>query len=292
MSTSFSGFLDTKSPDQIIDVMYIAYFDRAPDAEGFQFWAGQYNTYISQGQSADQILINIANSFAPQPESFAEYPFLELAGPISATIPADVTGVEQLVGNAYTNMFDRTPSMSELNSWSTANVTGAGYWVKSILNGTVNVGDALLEIANGAGTATGAGMAQSLLDAATLENKIIVADDFVTQSNLAGIAQTPPSAVYIEEARAVIKFTNSTQESVTEAEAAILAFFSGPNLGTVFTGPGATFALTISADTITGNGYDTFNALLASPQGGQLTDQPTLTSGDNLTEISPTPAPL
>ena len=55
--------------------------------------------------------------------------------------------------------------------------------------------------------------------------------------------------------------------------------------GTAVVGPGVTFTLTLSQDTFTGYGNDTFSAPLAANSLGQ--ELSTLQTGDSLTELSP-----
>jgi len=50
-------------------LIYIGYFNRSADAGGFSFWEGQDATAQAGGQSAGVAVTNIANSFAPQPET-------------------------------------------------------------------------------------------------------------------------------------------------------------------------------------------------------------------------------
>ena len=76
------GLLSILSLDQQMELIYIGYFNRSADPGGFSFWEGQ-NAHAQAvvatggfGQSAAVALTNIANSFAPQPETINIYPFL------------------------------------------------------------------------------------------------------------------------------------------------------------------------------------------------------------------------
>ena len=215
-----AGFLTNLPADQVIAAQYIGYFNRAPDAEGFQYWALQYANAINGGVAPNTELVLIANQFVPQPETVALYPFLALSGPIDPNNPTDVAGVETLIGNVYINLFDRTVSQAELQG-----TTGAGYWVQQILHGQLAIGDAIIAIENGA---VGP-------DATILTNKITAADYFVQHTAAAGMTQTPPGVLYLQEAHAVVKFVDGTLELVQEAEDATKAFVA--NGGTKFTGP-------------------------------------------------------
>ena len=58
------GIIDGLSVQQQLELIYIGYFDRAADGNGYSFWEGQNAQAQTAGQSADEALTNIANSFA------------------------------------------------------------------------------------------------------------------------------------------------------------------------------------------------------------------------------------
>lgn len=113
--------------------MYIAYFNRAPDAEGLFYWG----TRLSQGMS----LQDIAQSFSSQNETV----FLH-----SSTIE---TGY--FVNTAYNNVLGRS-----------ADTEGFNYWVGQLDGGRVQKGEFLLAMVNGAKASTG-----SAEDAAYIKGK-------------------------------------------------------------------------------------------------------------------------
>lgn len=69
------ALLSILSLDQQAELIYICYFNRSADPGGFSFWEDQDATAQAHGQGA------IANSFAPQPETIAIYPFLSTPSP-------------------------------------------------------------------------------------------------------------------------------------------------------------------------------------------------------------------
>ena len=188
------GILDSLTPAEEISAIYAGYFNRAPDPGGFTFWQGQYADAIAMGQSTDQALTNISNSFAPQAETLALYPFLG-SGPLSPNNPADVSGVQTLVHNIYENLFNRTVNA--------ATDGGATYWVNNILNGTVALGQAILDIANGA---TGA-------DAQTVMEKVVVGDYF--ESVVATISPAPLLALVVDAAHIIGEAGAATAEGLS-----------------------------------------------------------------------------
>ena len=97
--------------------MYIAYFNRAPDAEGLFYWG----TRLSEGMGVGEI----AQSFYGQPETQALY-----------TDPSDTTG---FVTTVYNNFLGRDPDAE-----------GLEYWVKQLDDGVVTHDAFLLAFISGA----------------------------------------------------------------------------------------------------------------------------------------------
>lgn len=84
-STNFKTFIE----------LYIAYFNRAPDAIGLNFWG----TAFANGMSLDEI----AAKFAPQPETVATYP--------------EGTSNTEFVTTVYNNILGRGPDQGGLDFW-------------------------------------------------------------------------------------------------------------------------------------------------------------------------------
>ena len=76
--------------------MYVAYFDRAPDAIGLYYWG----TRLADGMSLD----DIAESFFDQPETRARYP--------------DDMENSELVREAYRNFLERDPDQAGWDYWT------------------------------------------------------------------------------------------------------------------------------------------------------------------------------
>ena len=123
--------------------LYIAYFNRAPEPVGFDFWLGVLDNTVS--------LSEIATLFSTQPEAKAIYPFLE-----------DQTSEspENFLTTVYKNLFDREPDQAGLDFWSGVIAAGA------------ELGDILLEIIKGASEA----------DQLVLDAKTDVAEHWVAQA--------------------------------------------------------------------------------------------------------------
>ena len=108
--------LDQASLDRMIE-LYIAYFDRAPDAIGLGFWASAY------GKGTP--LETIAVLFAEQNETALLY-------------PEDLNTL-RFVSDVYENVLGRTPDWDGLQFWSTA-----------LDNGAVDRSEFILELLTGA----------------------------------------------------------------------------------------------------------------------------------------------
>jgi hypothetical protein len=165
-----TGLIGGLNFNQQLELVYIAYFDRAADGGGFAFWGGQNLQGQESGQSAALALTNIANSFALQPETYALYPFLSTPD-LNLNTPAAQAGLTSFITSLYENLFDRAPD-----------APGEAYWVGQLTSGAVGLGAAALAIASGA---TGA-------DVIEVQNKIAVALDFTTRTAAAGLGETAP----------------------------------------------------------------------------------------------------
>ena len=137
---------------QIVDLveLYVASFNRAPDAIGLNYWGGR----LSDGM----ILPNIAKSFFDQPETIKAYP-----GTMADT---------DFVTKIYKNVLNRAPDDS-----------GQTYWLNELKLGHVTRDTFMLTIINGARATTG-----SLVDQQTLSNKELVGAHFALTKGLSDLS--------------------------------------------------------------------------------------------------------
>ena len=140
---SFFSQTASLEQDQVSSLveLYIASFNRAPDAMGLNYWG-------SQLASGAMSLNQIAKSFFVQPETIALYS----SSPSTAFF----------VSKVYNNVLSRSPDQDGLN-----------YWVEAIEGGRISKDMFLLAIINGAKAPSG-----SLNDKMTLQNKIEVGMDY------------------------------------------------------------------------------------------------------------------
>ncbi|MFA8387619.1 MAG: fasciclin domain-containing protein [Pelagibaca sp.] len=123
------------APDQLqlLTELYVAYFDRAPDAGGLLFWG----TSLANGVS----LPEIAALFFEQPETQEKMP--------------DGLSSEAFVTRAYNNFLERDPDAA-----------GLEFWVGTLEAGTVSRSEFMLALIEGARADTG-----SPEDVRTIEDK-------------------------------------------------------------------------------------------------------------------------
>ena len=90
--------------DQInaITGLYVAYFDRAPDPAGLQFWIDQ----LDNGRDFN----TISQDFAMSEEAKELYPFLATPDVSALSSAAFITSI-------YVNLFGRAPDTAGLNFW-------------------------------------------------------------------------------------------------------------------------------------------------------------------------------
>ncbi|MFA8387595.1 MAG: DUF4214 domain-containing protein [Pelagibaca sp.] len=129
---SFAGHagLDRETLDGLIE-MYIAYFNRAPDAVGLSFWS----TAHANGLSLEEV----AEGFADQPETRALY-------------PQDSRNI-LFVHEVYQNVLGRAPDMDGLRFWSHA-----------LDDGELSRGTFILEMLRGAKADPPEGASQVFVD--------------------------------------------------------------------------------------------------------------------------------
>ena len=215
VSTGLLGGLNT---NQQLELIYVAYFNRAADGGGFTFWEGQNAQAQNTGQSAALALTNIANSYAPQPETEALYPSLDpyvgTPTPPSMNTTVGQAALTTFITAVFNNLFSRAPDSA-----------GEAYWVGQITGGAVGPGAAALAIANGA---TGT-------DAIEVQNKIAVAMDFTTRTASAGLGQTGPlPAAFLTAARSALNGVDGTalnDASVTAGMNATTTYIAGASTG-------------------------------------------------------------
>lgn len=145
--------------------MYVAYFDRAPDALGLFYWG----TRLAEGMGLGEI----AQSFFFQEETFSLYP--ELRGNLS---DLDAGFFDRLVTDTYDKLLERAPDEA-----------GRLFWIGELEAGRVQLGEFVLAVINGAKNfsdpnASPAQIAQAQADAQTVADKGQIGYAFAVENGM------------------------------------------------------------------------------------------------------------
>ena len=276
-----SGFLSTLSPTPgaQVEAIYIAYYGRAADGGGYLYWQADAETLISQGLTADQAGVQIANIFSEQTESQANYAFLQSPPAVlNPNDPVQITSVDTFINQVYNNLFNHAADQAGLN-----------YWQNAILKGEVTVGDAVYAIADGA---TGN-------DATILGYKVEAGLYFTTNTFAAGLGASPttPPAVGSDFIQAATQIITPVVDATTEATAATQTseFIAQDGNWPLTTAapPPTEFTLTAGTDNFTTSTTGViFNAQLQSGNssgelsGGSSVNLQTLTVNNSLVDTA------
>lgn len=186
----FAGAADIAT-DQFVAIseLYIAYFNRAPDALGLYYWASEF----SKGFSLQQM----ATSFFSQPETRATYAeMLSLDGQSLTDVGGFVTAV-------YGNVLGRAPDSA-----------GFDYWVDRLENhAEITPANFILSLIYGAKYPSDP-TPQTALDQAYLADKVDIGTYFAAIQGLSNIAL----------AQTVMQIFDGSQESLQSAVDQVDAF--------------------------------------------------------------------
>jgi Ca2+-binding RTX toxin-like protein len=176
--------------------LYIAYFNRAPDAIGLNFWG----TAFANGTTLEQM----ATLFIDQEETRATYP--------------EGTSNTEFATSVYNNVLGRTPDAA-----------GIEFWVGFLDSGAVSRDQFILEVLRGAKSELKpeegqAFVDQQMLDRAFLENKVDIGAYFAVHRGMSDVSN----------ATEVMALFDGSQDSIAQAFAAIDADYQAaldPELG-------------------------------------------------------------
>lgn len=184
----FTGTLSLSSEEfESFIELYIAYFNRAPDAVGLNFWG----TAFANGTTLEQM----ARLFVDQDETRATYP--------------SGTSNLEFATTVYNNVLGRTPDPLGIN-----------FWTVLLDNGAVERDEFILEVLRGAKAAppTDASdefVAQQLADQKYLATKVDIGGYYAVRKGMSDI----------ENATAVMALFNGSAASVQEAVNAIDGYY-------------------------------------------------------------------
>ena len=213
---------------ELIQQLYVAYYNRPADVSGLAFWVDAYD---NRGASLDAI----SKSFNTAPEYVSNY-----AG----------RSADQIVNIVYQNLFGRTADSEGLN-----------FWGPKIASGAITTADLVKSISAGAINADGTANSDGLI----LANKVAAAGAFTTELSAAGneaerIAYSSGSPTVVAAAKAYIA---GVTDDASLATATANVHATAQNM-VVLTTPSVTYTLTTGIDTgaafVGGAGNDVFDA--------------------------------
>lgn len=197
-------FIDTTSQ---IEGVYIAYYGRAGDPSGMNYWS----TQLSAGNLSSQTLTSIAASFSVQLEAQVQYPFL--ANPLTASTSGTGNALDVFINSVYENLFGHTADGTDTTG-------GLGYWRTQVLNALTTRNPATIANELGAFGLQVASGAQNV-DQTTLANKVTVAD-FLTELLIDDNIPYGNSGGTVDQlAHTAIASVTASAASVTAAEVTI-----------------------------------------------------------------------
>ena len=185
-----------------VSAIYLGYYNRAGEPAGMDFWSGQIQDTLLQGETRETALERVASSFRSADEGIATYPFLEPGSADQATASEIATFVDSI----YQNLFNRAPEGTAQDPQ-----TGLGFWVDTIdsrIAAGEPFGDVILRIIQGAQNE----------DVTTLENKIEVASSFATELSTADYENLSNGA---QKASDLVASVTDAQSTIDQAQSEI-----------------------------------------------------------------------
>ncbi len=239
--------------NNLVQQLYIANFGRPADFTGLSNFSAALNAAnapstiegLVAAYQTNPAVNALVNSFGNSAESLALY----------------VGGTFSFVNAIYNNVFGRQ-----------ADFSGLLFWAHAIDSGALNKGAAALNIMAGALTNTSA---QGLIDAAVVQNKVIVASNFTNSLDTTAKILAYDGNDAVATARTMLAQVNNTTNT-SDFQSTVGSTVSNLVVNhEAAQNAGSTFTLTTAIDAFTGkSGNDTFQALT-----GTLTQFDTLDGG-------------
>jgi len=195
--------LTALSPKEAITVLYVGYYDRAPDPAGLQYWIDRHEEFLDGAGDGDagMSLAQIAESFSVQNETTTKYPFF---------LAPDVASAQAFITSVYLNLFNRAPDAAGLAHW-----TGEIIAAQADNSDDLTVGTIIVDIISGALDSADGN------DLTTITNKIAAATNFVMDLTEAGIINS--TADYQQEDPAAYQAAVDVLDGVTDDPATVTA---------------------------------------------------------------------
>ncbi|MFH0730513.1 MAG: DUF4214 domain-containing protein [Pseudomonadota bacterium] len=188
---------------QFIEGIYVAYWGRAADPGGLEYWEGIYN-------SGTLDFSGIAENFAISDEGKAAYPYFDTVFNHPENAITDEMR-QNFVESIYQNLFDRSPDAE-----------GLAYWVGILKSGALTPGVFIATIINAAYEGR---LEASIDDWDNIDAKIQVAEYYTDKLDTAGI---PWGENLLQKAKDVLVGI-SKDSDLAAAKQAIDALWDDPN---------------------------------------------------------------
>lgn len=148
----------------LLSQLYLAYFNRAPDAVGLDYWAGNAFDYIASGKTEAATNKLIANNFALTQESLGIY------GTVNQN--SSTAELQNFVTKVYQNVLNRAPDQG-----------GVDYWVNNLKTGASTAGGFITDVVYAVNAQSGTA------DKVYFSGKSSVGQHFATDMGLTNIEQ-------------------------------------------------------------------------------------------------------
>jgi len=158
---AFDPVADLDTITARVQAFYVAYYGRAAEQEGLDFWTAEYQRLEDSGVPESQILVNFANRFGDEDETTGNFPALAQNSPSQAEAAAFVNSV-------FNFLFDRNPEGTAGDPQ-----TGLGFYTERVVAQVENdepLGNIILDIMVGA----------SGDDRQSVTNKVAAAESYST----------------------------------------------------------------------------------------------------------------
>jgi len=220
--------------------LYVATFNRAPDAAGLNYWMG-----VGTPATTATTVIEVANAMIASPEMAAKYPSTQTT--------------EQFIEAMYQNLFGRAADAAGLAYWKDK-IDGTNTAGNNATNETIPKANMIKALIDGAKASTG-----STTDAAVLANKTAVGTAFA-DAGLNDVAQATSimSGVTSDAATKDAAIATLTTQELTTGSTDILTGTTGTD---TFTGTSTTIQAGDLIIDSTSTDNDTFNMSLTAANG-------------------------
>lgn len=114
------GSLPVQSPTAQLEALYIGWFGRAGDPQGFETQMTSYLTKILDGSSISAAALVISQGFATSPENAPYASLAALTPPVVNPTPEQIALTDSFIDQTFMNLFGRHAIPGEITTWQNA----------------------------------------------------------------------------------------------------------------------------------------------------------------------------